>query len=229
MTGALYALAEWARERSRRLVERVRCAWAVILAAYRVAVLRRIIASPACDVYKVVALNEETGDDANVTAWFDPEEWEESVRVATRWGTDRFRVDVRYVAHGKKYRLVLRPGDSYALSDAPERHRGGPKGVMAAELVGDEATVDITRRILKYQGPMKDFHRGMGLRVAVTDLFPFDDPAELKVNFLALRVVDARAHVVHIPVACDDLAVALGLGTPPTPPREMETDTDKTD
>lgn len=207
MLGSLWV---WALDKARRAIETARCAWAVCVATYRVAVLRRLIACAECDVYKVVAVNEETGEDRNVTAVFDAGEWEESVRVATRWFSERIRVDVRYVAHGKKYRLVLRPGDSYALSEAPERHRGGPKGVMAAELVGDEASVNITRRILKYQGPLKDFHRGMGLRVGVADLFPFDDPNELKVNFQALRIVDARARVVVVPMSCDDLGATLG-------------------
>lgn len=210
---AIPAAWAWLREASATTVENARCAWALATAAWRVTVLQKFMNDDRFMVYKVVAFNEDTGQDKNVTRHFDPKEWEESVRVATGWYIRPVRADVRYMAHGKKYRLVLRPGDTCELTEVPEKHRGGPKGVMAAELVGDEATVDITRRVLKYQGPLKDFHGGMGLRVGVTDMFPFDAPAELCLNFHALRVVDAHARVVHIPVTCDDVATALAAAS----------------
>lgn len=206
---ALPAALKWLATSTKATVENARCAWALAAAAWRVSVLQRFMNDHCFMVYKVLALNEETGEDKNVTKAFQAKEWEESVRVASGWFTQKLRADVRYMAHGKKYRFVLRPGDTCRLTDVPERHRGAPKGVMAAELVGDEATVNITRRVLKYQGPSKDFHRGMDLRVGVTDLFPFDDPHELRLNFHALRVVDAHARVHHVPVTCDDLAGAL--------------------
>lgn len=192
-------------------VEKARYAWALLVATYRVSVVQRHMASQDSLVYKVCALNEDTGEDATVTRGFDPRSWEPSVRAATGWGTANLRVDVRYLAHGRKYRLVLRPGQACSFPLAPERHRGGPKGVMAAELVGNDVSVNITRRVHKYEGPAKDFHGGVGLHVGVTDMFPMDDPEELHHNFHTLRIVDAHARLLTIPTTCDDVASALAL------------------
>ena len=196
----------WASVRAKKSWESARYAWALLLATYRVAVLQKFMVTQDFWIYKVCALNEVTGKDAIVTTFFAPKTWEDSVRVATGWKERAIRVDVRYLAHGKKFRMVLRPGDTCDFPSFPGRHRGGPKGVMAAELVGDDVCVNITPRLLKYQGPAKDFHER---RVAVTDLFPYDDPAELTMNFRELRVVDARARRLRIPVTCTDIAQAL--------------------
>ena len=196
-----------------RAWERVRYAWAVAKAYYRFYFLSRFLEGSDFVVYKVVAIDEEHGLDTVVTRTFDLSEWEDSVRVATGWKTDKFRVDVRYMAHGRKFRLVLRPGDSAHLGSLPERHRGGPKGVMAAELRGprDACSVDITRRVLKYQGPARDFHAGMGLCVSVANMFPYDDYDELAQTFKALVLVDSLARTHVIPMGCEDLATALKI------------------
>lgn len=201
----------WLASLLARAAERARCFWVLLAATWRVAVLQRYLCSQAFWIYKVVAINEASGSDANVTKTFVPGAWESTIRLVTGWKDAPLRLDVRYLAYGRKYRLILRPGDACTFPEFPERHRGGPKGVMAAELVGEAGVaVDITRRVLKYQGPAKDFHRGMGARVGVTDMFPFDDTEELLHNFSELRIIDAHARVVRVPIGCDDLAAALG-------------------
>lgn len=208
------ACASCAWGHAKRAWESVRCAWALLLATWRVAVVQRVMATHDFLVFKVIALNEDDGTDATVTSSFNQgQEWESGVRAATGWGVQEvphMRVEVRYLSHGKKYRAVLRPGDNCTFPrDTPERHRGGPKGVMAAELVGDDITVNITRRVHKYEGPTRDFHAGLGLRVGVTDMFPLDDAGELKATFHTLRLIDAHARVVHVSMDCGDLAGAL--------------------
>ena len=200
------------RERAAKVYETVRYAWAFCLATYRVSVLHRFMCTREFWIYKVCAINEDDGSCVSVTKMFRPEAWEESVRVATGWKLARFRADVRYLAHGKKFRLVLRPGDTCTFPPCAQRHRGGPKGVMAAELCGPEATINITPRVLKYQGPLKDFHQGLGLRVGVVDMFPFDDPEELDAHFESMRLVDAQARTVDVPLSCADVASALASG-----------------
>lgn len=216
--GATSCVASWASWASARVCgaavsawEKVRCAWALLLATWRVAVVQRVIATHDFLVFKVIALNEDDGTDATVTSSFNQgAEWESSVRAATGWAHQNMRVEVRYLSHGKKFRAILRPGDTCTFpNEVPERHRGGPKGVMAADLVGDDITVNITRRMHKYEGPTKDFHSALGLRVGVTDMFPLDDAAELKATFHTLRLIDAHARVVHVPMDCEDLAKAL--------------------
>lgn len=217
MSGAMMVSSSWAAWRSwvcgavTDAWEKARCVWALILATWRVAVVQRLIATHDFLVVKVLALNEDDGTDAVITTSFNQGvTWEDGVRAATGWATQALRVEVRYLARGKKYRAILRTGDTCAFpEEIPDRHRGGPKGVMAAELVGDDISVNITRRVHKYEGPTKDFHAALGLRVGVTDLFPLDDAQELRATFHTLRLIDAHARVVHVPMDCADLAGAL--------------------
>ena len=196
----------WARRHAPAAWEKARYAWALAAATWRVAVVQRAMLGGDFLLVKACAVNEEDGTDAVVTRSFDAARWEASAREATGWATKKMRVEVRYVSFGHKYRAVLRPGDAFSAPKAVERHRGGPKGVMAAELVGKRGlTVDVTRRVHKYQGPLKDFHAGQGLRVGVLDMFPFDDPAELVDNFHTLRIIDAHARQLTVPLECPDL------------------------
>jgi hypothetical protein len=186
-------------------VERVRAAWAVAKAAYRVTVLQCYMLDHAFVVHKVLAFNEDVGSDMVVTApvlGAGFKAWESAVRGHTGWTTPNLRVEVRYLSHGKKFRAILRPGDECVLPTKQERHVGGPKGILSAELVSREATVNITARVHKYQGPGRDFH---GTRVGVSDMFPYDDVS----RFDELRVIDERATFVHIPVDCADLVSEL--------------------
>jgi hypothetical protein len=196
----------------RPIWQRARYAWAVIKAYFRLYFWAcRLEKGTEIVVQKAVAVNEDNGHTALVSHVFELCNWEQAVRVVTGWTTPNIRADVRYTAHGHKYRMVLRPGDPTPPSSAPERHRGGPKGVMAAELRGslDSRAVDITRRVLKYQGPARDFHSGIGQRVAVADMFPFDDMLDLAETFRALLVVDSHARTHIIPLDCDNIAQAL--------------------
>lgn len=135
--------------------------------------------------------------------FFDPETWEADVREITGW--TRFRVELRYTFRHKKYRMVLRPGDTcpfpmYAEPSAPACRL--PKGVLSARLqgaVGSNIDCDVTHRILKYQGPRGDFHAGLGLRVKVQDMFPFDDQADNAARFTHLRIMDTSARLHDVP------------------------------
>lgn len=207
---AVSGLAAWVP----RAWERARYAWALAAATWRVSVVQRWLAGSPFVLLKACALNEDDGTDAVVTKAFEPSRWEDSVRAFTGWATQKLRVEVRYSSFGHKFRAVLRPGDAWTPPEAVERHRGGPKGVMAAELVGSRGVaVDVTRRVHKYQGPAKDFHAGKGLRVGVLDMFPFDDPRELLEHFHTLRIVDARARLVDVPIECPDLGAWLASQT----------------
>lgn len=209
--GAMEAFVAWVVRTALPVAcEKVRHAYVIAAAACRVA-WRRARGPRGVTIRKVVALNEDDGSltDRIAPAAFDAENWEESVRVATGWFRAPIRVEVRYEFNDRKYRLVLRPGDTCSFLTPPERHRGGPKGVMAAELVGDEVVVDVTRRAHKYQGPARDFHANMGLRVAVTDMFPYDDTEELRHGFHTLRVVDPHGRYKHIPMECSDINAAM--------------------
>lgn len=198
--------------------ERVRCAWVMVLATWRVVVLQRYLCDQDFWVYKAVAINEDENKCQVVTKTFEPQHWEDATRQVTGW-QGPFRVDVRYLAHGRKFRMVLHPGDTFTFPPVPESHRGGPKGIMAAELVGTglyAPNCNVTSRVLKYQGPAKDFHRGMGLKVALTEMFPYRDPQALQEDYNQLKVVDACdacAQEFCIPVNCDDVGKAMAAHT----------------
>ena len=103
-------------------------------------------------------------------------------------------MEVRYRVGGDKFRMVLRPGD-VCVFPPPPRGRGFPLAVLAATLHGG-VEVDVTRRVLKYQGATRDFH---GTHVTVRDMFPFDDHDDNAERFSHLQVIDtlARTHRIN--------------------------------
>lgn len=211
--GALVAWAcvvGWARA----AYERVRVAFAVALAAYRVTVLQSFLQTSEFVAYKVVAFNDDTGEHRKVTTTFAPQAWEAAVRDHTAWTTDKLRVDVRYYSRGKKFRMTLRPGDTCSFAALHEPRC--PDGVLSAELLptGEPSAlpVNVTARVLKYQGLGKDFQAGMGHRVSLFDMFPMDDPDDLQANYSGLRVVhlaDKSVRTRLVPMDCEDVRAAL--------------------
>lgn len=134
---------------------------------------------------------------------------------------DRWRVEVRYVLVSpfgfvSKYRMVLRRGDVCIVPEARPAGLSGPRGILSATLIprqpksadpvdhadpGDPpvdppenayCSTDITRRVIKYGGPAKDFHASHGLSVRALEMFPYDDPDQLCEHFFGLRIVDAQ-------------------------------------
>lgn len=136
---------------------------------------------------------------------FEPSTWEEDVRHLTGWSD--FRVEVRYTFRHKKYRMVLHPGDRcefppYAEPAAPACRL--PKGMLSARLQGPagcDVDCDVTTRVMKYQGPRGDFHAGLGLRVRVHEMFPFDDHSDNALRFSHLRIMDTMARLHDLPYA----------------------------
>ena len=127
---------------------------------------------------------------------WNPETWEADAREHTGW--DAVKQEVRYTVRSRKYRMVLRPGDAVKFPpyDTPRPACRFPKGVLCARLVGDEdIECDVTGHVQKYQGPHSDFHAGLGLRVTVHDMFPFEDHDYVAERFHTLRVTDALARV----------------------------------
>jgi len=156
--------------------------------------------------YRVYVFNEGPGEGFHrelPTRYFDPATWESDAAELTGW--KRFRMEVRYMFRHKKYRMVLRHGDvctfpPYQDSAAPACRL--PKGVLSARLQGPRGSdidCDVTTRVLKYQGPRGDFHAGLGLKVRLQDMFPFDDQADNAARFTHLRVLDTMARVLDMP------------------------------
>ncbi len=185
-----------------RAWECVCLAWAWAWAWLRVRVFTARRQRDDWAVYKVYAF-EDSSDAAHENhrfhelsaRFFNPDTWEDDALDATGW--DRVRVEVRYRARGQKYRMVLRHGDVCVFPPVRRPLTMFPLTVLAASLHG-ELDVDVTRRVLKYQGATRDFH---GTRVTVRDLFPFDDHDDNAERFEHLRVIDSWARVTAVPYA----------------------------
>ena len=159
--------------------------------------------------YRIYAFNHEGGGlgfhrELSLRT-FRPDSWEQDTRALTGW--DSFRVEVRYMFRHKKYRMILRPGDACVFPPYPEPSAPAcrlPQGVLSARLQGPKGSdidCDVTARVLKYQGPKGDFHAGLGLRVYLKDMFPFDDHSDNAARFSHIRVVDTTARVTDLPYA----------------------------
>ena len=157
-------------------------------------------------IYRIYAFNEgaEEGFHKEIPVrFFSPEAWESDIKELTGWGSPR--LEVRYAVRQKKYRMVLRPGDSchwppYADPSVPACRV--PRGVLSARLQGPPGSnidADVTARVLKYQGPKGDFHAGLGLGVRLWDMLPFDDHGDNALRFTHLRIIDTTARVTDLP------------------------------
>jgi hypothetical protein len=110
------------------------------------------------------------------------------------WG-DRYRLEIRYEYLGKKYRMILRPGDDMdfaRLTDTAQAH----SRVLLARLMpsdGDDP-VNVTARVAKYAGPLRTFDN-----VRITDMFPFDDHDRNAAHFSCLRIIDGSFRVWDVP------------------------------
>jgi hypothetical protein len=215
----------WACSRARRAYRAAMLAWCALAAWVRV----RTAGSGdrhAWTVYRVYVFDEDPGNDANKDPkdaagtdandaakglafheipprFFDPVEWESNARDATGW--EHVKVEVRYRHRGVKYRMVLRPGDECVFPPEPAPGMRMLPCVLSASLrmrtSGDDyMDVDVTRRVLKYQGATRDFH---GSTVTVRDLFPFDDHDTNMERFVHLRVVDSLMRVRVISYSSD--------------------------
>lgn len=135
--------------------------------------------------YKIYAFNETTG--GNFHEIFPAKRCDlESIRAKLDW--EKYRIEMRYTFHGKKYRAIYRHDDEETFP--PKRGMTlvvAPK-MTAACLIrrADGKQIDVTDRIRKYLGPDRDFHSKKRLYVRVQDMFPFDDHDDNSERFEAL-------------------------------------------
>ena len=140
-------------------------------------------------------------------------DWASVARDHARWEPEdgSVRLEVRYTAHGKPYRLLLREKDilDFPPYDPAEPRCPFPKGIISARLLNPEKSVDhdVTARVVKYQGPKGDFHAGLGAYVRVQDMFPFDDQVDNAARFKVLRVMDVTGRVRDFSYADNDIVI----------------------
>lgn len=194
---------------ARLLLTACRLAWVAARSWVRAVLGAAVSRDDEPVVYRVYAFNSNAGDDSGFfreisPRHFNPATWEADTGRATGWPA--FRVEVRYRLRGRKHRMVLHRGDACSF---PGRHAGQPvcrlpKGVLSARLQGPPGSnvdVDVTSRVMKYQGPRGDFHAGAGLRVRLHEMFPFpfDDGDDDGGSFTHLRIIDTMARLHDLP------------------------------
>jgi len=101
----------------------------------------------------------------------------------------KYKIEIRYVVHGHKFRIVVRENEKIHFPIRKELGLMKPNIVSASLLIKDsEEEYDVTKRIRKYFGQNKDFNSGLGLKLFVQDMFPFDDHEDNAERFDALYI-----------------------------------------
>ena len=137
-------------------------------------------------IVNVFAFSDDGESYRDITREFHAETWERDVKALTGW--THYRVEIRYTMHKRKFRMLLRPGDTCKWPPPHEHAMKGPRGIFSATLSGKNgARRDVTKRLAKYCGPHGDFHQQI---VHVHDCFPFDDCEYEAEVFETLRIID---------------------------------------
>lgn len=137
--------------------------------------------------YKIYAFNETS--DGNFHEIFPAKRCDlEDVRAKLPW--DRYRIEMRYKFHGKKYRAVYRHDDEETFPVKRSMTMVIAPKISSACLIrrADGKQIDVTDRVRKYFGPDRDFHSKAKLYVRVQDMFPFDDHDDNSERFEALGI-----------------------------------------
>lgn len=89
---------------------------------------------------------------------------------------ERFRVEVRYISHGQKYRCVVRKHDDvhFPIRKKLEMKKN-PRILFAFITLDDGGIRNVTKRVVKYAGPNADFNVSDGSLVFASDIVPFHD------------------------------------------------------
>jgi len=94
---------------------------------------------------------------------------------------ESYRVEVRYISHGQKFRYIFRNED---LVHFPIRKKlemkYRPKIQLAFIKYKDGRSKEITDRVIKYAGPNTDFNKSDGSIIFASDIIPFYDIDEIK-------------------------------------------------
>lgn len=88
-----------------------------------------------------------------------------------------YRVEVRYVSHGRKMRYIFRNGEIVHFPPRRLLELKCRESISSAHIkyIDGGRPHDVTKRVLKYEGPNRDF-----MSIRVRDMFPFHDTDEME-------------------------------------------------
>jgi hypothetical protein len=165
---------------------KIRLAWQWLLSF-----VRTHTAPPDWTITAAYAFDDE-GRFMDVSAVFQPtDQWAQDTEEYTTWPVSK--VEIRYTSRlGVKYRMILRPGTPCPFPPdlSGPRGMGFVSAVFLPSSVPDAKPIDVTHRLRKYAGPLKDFHAHAGLTVRASDILPMDDWDFFTERFKKLVVTD---------------------------------------
>jgi hypothetical protein len=154
--------------------------------------------------YKIYAFNETAI--GNFHDVFSPKRMGlDDVRDLLKW--DKYKIEMRYVYRGNKYRVVYRHDDDENFPLPRHMHMVLAPKLIEAHLVRkhDGKEHDVTERVRKYMGPDRDFFKKHGLYVRVQDMFPFDDHVDNVERFDHVRLKLSTGKVLEFDYAENDV------------------------
>ncbi len=114
----------------------------------------------------------------------------------------QYRIEVRYVSHGQKFRCIVRNHDDVHLPIRKKLEmKKNPRILFAFITLNDGTIQNVTRRVIKYAGPNADFNISDGCLVFASDIVPFHDKD--RINILRIRLDDMSDYYFSM----DDLVV----------------------
>ncbi|ABT15055.1 hypothetical protein NY2A_B656L [Paramecium bursaria Chlorella virus NY2A] len=160
--------------------------------------------------YKCIVFNEEEGNELDFFEYapnIPIEDLKKIIRLK------KYKIEIRYVVHGRKYRIVVRDNENVHFPIRKELGLKKPT-ITSASLVrkDTEEEYDVTKRVQKYFGQNNDFNIGLGLSLFVHDIFPFDDHEDNAEIFSALYIRMSDGTEYHFDYGANDEIV---LRSPP--------------
>ena len=136
--------------------------------------------------YKCIVFNEDQGSELDFFEYASNmtiQEIKQKIRL------EKYKIEIRYMVHGRKYRIVVRDNENVHFPIRKELGLKKPT-ITSASLVrkDTEEEYDVTKRVQKYFGQNNDFNSGLGLKLFVQDLFPFDDHEDNAERFCDLYI-----------------------------------------
>ena len=140
--------------------------------------------------YKCLVFNEEEENELDFFE-YAPNMTIEEIKKQLR--LKKYKIEIRYVVHGRKYRIVVRENENVHFPIRKELGLKKPTITFASLVRKDteenaEEDYDVTKRVQKYFGQNNDFNSGLGLKLFVQDLFPFDDHEDNAERFCDLYI-----------------------------------------
>ena len=114
----------------------------------------------------------------------------------------RYRIEIRYISHGQKFRCIIRDHDDVHLPIRKKLEmKKNPRILFAFIVLKDGTIQNVTKRVIKYAGPNADFNVSDGSLVFASDVVPFHDKDSI--NILRIRLDNMSDYYFSM----DDLVV----------------------